>query len=234
MRTFLKGLVGSHAYGYATQESDEDWMSVYMAGLDSYFGLKSANTSHSVSDDLDQTDYEFKKFVSLCCNFNPNVVPLLFLKKEAYDSQTNVFGWRLVEANKMFLTKKSYHSLRGYATSQEKKSRHGVTEKLGQKRKLLVEKYGYDVKAAAHTVRLLRLAKHLYLYNEVNLEEAAEECMQYRSGFYSKQEFEHRFNELLMQVDLIYESCNLPESVDMKEVNSFCVNFMKDWFKEYE
>ena len=234
MVTILKGLVGSHAYGYATPESDKDWMTVYVGGIDSYFGLKRADTSHSVSEDVDVTDYEFKKFVSLCCNFNPNVIPLLFLKKESYDSITNEFGLRLVQAKNLFLTKRCYNSLRGYATSQEKKARQGLTEKLGQKRKVLVDKYGYDVKAAAHTVRLLRLTKHIFLYNEVNLEEAAEECMKYLSGFFSKEEFQNRFDELILQVDDSFSSCILPEDVDATTVNAFCVNFLKDWFEEQE
>jgi hypothetical protein len=231
MVTILKGLVGSHAYGYATPESDKDWMTVYVGGIDTYFGLNGAHTSHSTTNDLDITDYEFKKFVSLCCNFNPNVIPLLFLKKESYDSITNEFGLRLVQAKNLFLTKRCYNSLRGYATSQEKKIRHGLTEKLGQKRNDLIDKYGYDVKAAAHSVRLLRLAKHIFLYNEVDLEEAAEECMKYRFGFFSKEEFQNRFDELIRQVDNSFSSCLLPEDVDMTTVNAFCVRFLKDWFK---
>lgn len=232
MVTILKGLVGSHAYGYATPESDEDWMSVYVGGLDIYFGLNGSNTSHSTSNDLDVTDYEFKKFISFCCNFNPNVIPLLFLKNESYDSITNEFGWRLVQSKNLFLTKRCYDTLRGYASSQEKKSKQESTEKLGKKRKELVYKYGYDVKAAAHTVRLLRLAKHIFLYNEVNLEEAAEECMKYRLGLFSKEEFQNRFDELILEVDNTFSSCTLPEDVNMSLVNALCVKLLKDWFEE--
>jgi predicted nucleotidyltransferase len=44
----LKGLVGSHAYGYATEASDQDWMSVYVADLDNYFGTYSKKSGSSM------------------------------------------------------------------------------------------------------------------------------------------------------------------------------------------
>jgi uncharacterized protein len=224
----LKGLVGSHAYGYARPDSDLDWMSVYTGSIETYFGLSSVTTIHSVSEEVDNTDFEFLKFVKLCVNFNPNVIPLLFLKE--YHPDTNNFGYELVNNRDLFVTKRAYQSLMGYAVSQEKKSKHGITEKFGQKRKELVAQYGYDVKSAAHTIRLLVLAKVLFETGEVILESAAEECVKYRSGIYSAEEFQERFKELKEQVESSYKKSNLPETHDITRVNEFCVNLLKKIF----
>ena len=231
MKTILKGLVGSHAYGYATPNSDEDWMSVSVADLDNYFGLKTPKSSQTFDDNEDNVSYEFKKFMQMCSSFNPNVVPLLFLK--SYAPETNEYGYRLVEFRNTFLSKAAYAPLVGYALSQEHKAHKNVTGKLGDKRKVLIETHGYDVKGAAHTVRLLQLAKHLFSYNEVVLDLSAEVCAEYRSGKYSVDDFQNHLQVLKKEVDEAFLNTTLPESVNMESVNLFCVKFLVDWFREY-
>jgi predicted nucleotidyltransferase len=224
----LKGLVGSHAYGYATEASDQDWMSVYVADLDNYFGLKNSKSTQTLSENEDNVSYEFTKFVSLCSNFNPNVVPLLFLK--SYPVETSKLGVSLLSVRKAFLTQKAYNSLMGYAVSQENKATKNLTGTLGTKRKELVDRYGYDVKSAAHTVRLMELAKHLFKYNEVRLDLSAEVCAEYRMGKYSVDDFTNHFQSLKEEVNLAFSNTTLPESVDMEYVNRFCVNALSEWF----
>lgn len=231
MIVVLEGLVGSHAYGYATPESDLDWMSVYVGYLSDYFGLTKANTKHLVSQEVDITQYEFLEFIKLCVNFNPNVIPLLFLEDSAYRIRCHQLGSALINMRSAFVTKKAYNTLMGYAVSQERKAKDNVTEKLGQKRKDLIAKYGYDVKAAAHTVRLLRLAKHLFLYDEVRLTEGCDECLEFRTGKYSKEDFENRFSVLKSEVQKAFdENKTLPESPDLFHINAFCTHELSNFF----
>jgi len=227
-QVLLKGLVGSHAYGVATENSDKDYMSVYVDPLDHYFGLNKSSTNHSVSETLDNTEFEFLKFVKLCVNFNPNVVPLLFLNQ--YE-ELSTFGLYLLEQKNEFVTKKAYNSLLGYANGQKLKAEMGVTEKFGEKRKNLINEYGYDIKAASHTVRLLNLAKHLFKYNEVNLKAGAEEVLEFKLGKHPKSFFDERFETLLAESKEFYQTCKLPEDVNYEKVNNFCVNLLSKNFK---
>lgn len=230
-KTILKGLVGSHAYGVATENSDKDYMTVYIDPLDHYFGLKSSNTKHSVSEVLDNTEYEFLKFMKLCLNFNPNVVPLLFLDEYL---EVDKLGEVLLQNKNLFVTKKAYVSLIGYAVSQKKKAETGATEKFGEKRKNLIEIFGYDIKAASHTVRLLHLAKHLFQYNEVNIKAGAEEVLEFKLGKHPKMFFEERFSTLLKESEKLYETCTLPETVDFEAVNSLCtLSLIRNFIGKY-
>jgi uncharacterized protein len=231
MSTVLEGLVGSHAYGYATSESDLDWMSVYVGNLSDYFGLSKGKTKHSVSQEVDITQYEFLEFVKLCVNFNPNVIPLLFLEDSAYRIRCCQLGSALINIRNAFVTKKALVALMGYAVSQERKVKENITEKHGQKRKDLIVKYGYDVKAAAHTVRLLHLAKHLFLYDEVRLTEGSDECLEIRTGKYSKEDFENRFSVLKTEVQKAFDgNTTLPDSPDLLYINTFCTHELSNYF----
>jgi hypothetical protein len=86
----LIGQIGSKAYGTDTATSDDDFMSVCLAGKRIYFGLREWYNKGTYElkiingDPVDTTVYEFKKFIRLCINFNPNVIPLLFLRPSDY------------------------------------------------------------------------------------------------------------------------------------------------------
>lgn len=221
----LKGLVGSHAYGYATDQSDKDYMSVVFAPLDCYFGLGGLRTSMSVTEDIDNTKYEFLKFMKLCSSFNPHVIPLLFTDKELSSS-----NWKLasvlLENKHLFMTKLSFNTLVGYSINQRGEAAKQITGKLGQKRKELIKKYGYDVKAASHTIRLLKTAEHLFKYNEFKLDVAAVKCAEYRLGKYSWEDFEDEFEYLKKNAELAFEKCTLPDTPDYQKINSLCVKLL--------
>ena len=64
----------------------------------------------------------------------------------------------IIENRNLFVSKAAYHSIIGYAHGQLHRMTHGAYEGyMGEKRKQLVQKYGYDCKNAAHLIRLLRM-----------------------------------------------------------------------------
>lgn len=223
--TLIKGLVGSHAYGYATESSDKDYMSVYIAPVTHYFGLDRFETKASVTESEDNTDYEFLKFVKLCVNFNPNVIPLLYTDLEVTYDDYYCYKY-LLENRALFVTNRAYNTLVGYAISQKEKAAKNITGKLGEKRKTLIEKYGYDVKAAAHTIRLMKTAIHLFKYNEVRLDISAEECAEFRSGKFSVEDFNNRFYVLKDKVQSVFLESKLPNEPDLDKINNMCVKIL--------
>lgn len=115
--TILTGLVGSHAYGLNHEGSDRDYLSVYVAPMDSILGLHSRAEQDStvISTDPDHTSHELEKFCRLALKGNPTVNELLWLDR--YTWQT-FDGQILVEMREGFLSAKTVSAYRGYITGQ--------------------------------------------------------------------------------------------------------------------
>jgi uncharacterized protein len=75
-----------------------------------------------------------------------------------------------VDKRRAFSSKWAYESFVGYAKSQlNKMGLPGHRAYMGAKRKELVQKYGYDCKNAAHSVRLLRMGIEFLETGELNV-----------------------------------------------------------------
>lgn len=223
----LKGIVGSHAYGYATPDSDIDYMSVWLDPVESYLGLNSKSSAkQSVTEEEDNTQFEFLHFMSLCEKFNPNVIPLLFLKEYEYVHPAMEV---VLNNRELFFSKLAYNTLYGYATSQAKKTLGLVTGKKGEKRKAVIGKYGYDTKAAAHCIRLLEMGIGLFARGEVNLTYSAAVCKDIRDGKFTYEQYE---NYRLLSLDMMkmwFDKCPLlRDAPDRTQMNWMCAKVFGD------
>jgi predicted nucleotidyltransferase len=120
-------------------------------------------------DEWDVVLYSMKKFVSLLLKANPNVVGLLWLRDEDYavtsDQLTVLRAYRDI-----FSSKKAYNSFTGYAYSQlQKLQKNEYNGYMGQKRKALVDQFGYDTKHASHCIRLLRMGIEFLETGQMNV-----------------------------------------------------------------
>src|SRR5688572_28253180 len=117
---------GSVAHGMYVPKSDpnsiddKDLMGVYIGPLEHYLGFGRDAVFEKWEGEWDCVFYEFRKFVGLLLNSNPNVLSLLWLKPNQiiYESLP---GQRLRENRDIFVTKQAYHSFSGYAHAQFKK-----------------------------------------------------------------------------------------------------------------
>jgi uncharacterized protein len=127
----LEYRVGSHLYGTNTLTSDEDFSGVFVAPEEYYLGLNSVEEvdlsvvskredGKNNPDAVDRKLYEFRKFVRLSLENNPNVVEQLFVN-EPNLLFANDFGKRLLQEKHNFLHKGLKHKFCGYAFSQKKK-----------------------------------------------------------------------------------------------------------------
>lgn len=103
-------------------------------------------------------EYEFKvyslvRFFQLCMNNNPNMLDVLFVPTECVLFSTKV-GDMVRDQRRMFLHKGCWHKFKGYAFSQMKKMESKNSDP-DSKRQANREKYGFDTKFAAHTLRLM-------------------------------------------------------------------------------
>ena len=152
--------MGSQSVGTNTPESDTDYMEVVLAGEDVYLGMdywgsqgtKERKTTDEQGKVVEATAYELTKFLRLCSGFNPNVIPLLWLKPEHYLILESA-GKLIIENRHLFNSKVAVFSFCGYAHNQLKKmgTDGAATGRMGAKRKDLRDKFGYDCYEDAST-----------------------------------------------------------------------------------
>jgi predicted nucleotidyltransferase len=237
-QTILSGLMGSHSVGTATEDSDYDEMAVVIASPSVYLGVDdwgSQGTSESKitfnGTLYEKVSYEFLKFIKLCMGFNPNVIPLLYIK--TYDDLSNE-GELLLKQRGIFNSKRAVSAFQGYAYSQLKKMKDSdcPTGKMGEKRKALREKFGFDTKYAYHTIRLSRMILE-FLDNEgqgMNVYRVgidSENLVDIRNGKYT-------YEEVIVEVEYLNDKIKnhkfikeLPDEVDRKKINALCYEILK-------
>lgn len=111
----LGGVVGSHAYGLNTPQSDVDFLGMYAAPTVDLLRLQEPSQT-TVFLDPDATFHEAKKFVHLVTKGNPTVTELLFLDRYTV---VHPLGQALVDVRTQLLcAHRVRNSYLGYATSQ--------------------------------------------------------------------------------------------------------------------
>jgi len=223
-RLLIHALIGSQAYGTSTPESDTDFMSVTAASDSVYlsldwFGNQGTKENREVEGE-EQTEYELTKFMRLCQNFNPNVIPLLWLPDSCY-KYVDPLGQLLIDNRRLFNSKIAVHSFCGYAYGQVKKmgADNPATGKMGEKRKILRDKYGYDTKYMMHAVRLSRMILEFLRcdgqYLSVNRTRIdAAELKAIRNGEWPYEYGKGVIEDCLKLVKLEAENSSLPEAPD--------------------
>jgi uncharacterized protein len=219
-----RALVGSHAYGTATPESDRDELSVFLADPKHYLGMDGVKNSQKIEDGQDIQIYEFRHFVKLCLDCNPNVMVALFVNMEHRLFHNN-FGKTLLNNRYGFISQKVYHTFCGYAHSQRSRMLGTATGQMGEKRKALKDKYGYDTKYAYHTVRLLRMCRECLNTGELNVFRMdGEELYKIRNGEYSLEQVEGIIVEEKIMCDNAMEVTTIPKDPDYFAINKMVMN----------
>jgi len=235
LNPILLGRVGSKAYGTDTPESDSDYMGVSIAKLDVYMGLDQwcndgTKEFKREDDSFDSVVYELKKFLRLCLNFNPNVIPLLWIRPEDYII-IEPEGQLLIDNRHLFNSKRAYNTFMGYAQGQINRMKVGSTGKLGAKRKELVEKYGYDTKFAYHTIRLLRMVRQFFITHGTQLgvyrEHDAEELKDIRNGKWELKKFYDECEDYMEDIKIQKEASDIPDEPDYASVNDLCMHMIQ-------
>jgi len=181
-KTIILGYMGSISHGTYVPSTnpnsidDKDIMGVCVACENVYFGLGQFEQKEAKYKEWDSVVYEIRKFFRLLLKGNPNVLGLLWLKDPNY-IHTDPAGKLIIENRNLFVSKEVYHSFTGYAHGQLHRMTHGACKGyMGEKRKRLVEEFGYDCKNAAHLIRLLRMGIEFLIDGELRVfrEDAAE------------------------------------------------------------
>lgn len=239
----LKVVTGSHLYGFNTNKSDVDYQGIFIPPKQYVYGLQycdevRVNTKtgcNSKGQDIagqDYVCYNLIKFIKLARNNNPNIISIFYTPQNRICFK-NKYGNMLLENAHLFLSKKAYHTYRGYAHQQKSKllSKNPIE---GSKRKELVDEYGYDTKYACHLIRLLYECLEILVEKKVTYPLVhAKELLKIRNGEYDLDYIfseAHRLEEL---VDEAYVGSDLQHSSNNVEIEKLQMNILKDfWFKD--
>jgi len=197
--------------------------------MEHYIGLnKSKQAIEKFIGQYDTVSYEYMKFVGLLLNSNPNVIALLWIKPEHYIN-IKPAGKVLIDNRNLFVSKKAFNSFAGYASGQLKKMTHCAFEGyMGEKRRALVERFGYDTKNAAHCIRLLRMCVEFLLSGELNVFRThdADELLRIKKGEFPIDVVKREAENLFARAKEAYDKSPLPEEPAFDKINEIVMDVM--------
>ena len=159
----LEVVSGSFLYGTNTETSDKDYVGIFMPNVEYILGFKRCDEVDfsTISKDeknkntqaaVDMKLYEFRRFVKLAMENNPNILEILFVNEENRIF-CNDIGKELLAIKCLFPHQGAKQRFLGYAVSQ----RHKMINCHGRagNREEIVSAHGYDTKFASHLIRLM-------------------------------------------------------------------------------
>lgn len=243
---------------------DIDLMAFYIGELKDYFGVQHAPRGLDVKvGEFDWALYELRHAVQLLSQANPNILSSLWMKdylvltppgqqlvdnRQLFLTQEAGFSFSgyaraqlkrmtsISEAveeccagEKFHLPECPLNTSRGRGS--QKKFGTGF---MGDKRKQLVKQHGYDVKNAAHLVRLLRMGIEVVRDGEVRVDRRgvdAEELIDIKKGKWSLQEVKSLSDQLFGEFEIAKEKSTLPLKPDMEKLNQLLVDLLWGYWK---
>jgi len=238
-------IMGSHAYGVADNEtSDFDVYGFCIPPLEVIFPhlrgeildfgtqkkrFRNYQEQHMLHGgrEYDLSVYSIVAYFDLVMGANPNMVDSLFTPLNCVLHITQV-GQMVRDARHMFLSKKVFHTFRGYAYQQMA----GMTDrkKATGKRKALIEEFGFDVKFAYHTVRLLEEAEQILAEGDLDLQRSKDILKGIRRGMLTEQDIRDYFTRKEAHLTRLYEESKLPYGPDEDAIKGLLLNCLEQHY----
>ncbi|MFD7861294.1 DNA polymerase beta superfamily protein [Streptomyces sp. NPDC057682] len=208
--TVYSCVMGSRAFGLATEDSDTDRRGVFLAPTALYWRFDKPPT-HVEGPAEEQFSWELERFCSLALRANPNVLECLH---SPLVERIDATGRELLSLRGAFLSRRVHETFARYAT--------------GQRRKLEadVRRYGAPRwKHAMHLLRLLASARDLLRTGELVIGVGAEResLLAVKRGEVTWEEVERRMNRLAAENDEAAPRSPLPAAPDRARVEDFLV-----------
>ena len=230
-------MMGSHAYGVNREDSDYDVYGFvippkeiifpHTAGQVIGFGTYKHNKQRwniwkdggeapvLVVDPDNGKEYDFSvynivDYFQLVMEGNPNMIDSLFTPAECVLHSTRV-GEMIRDNRHLFLTKKVWHTFKGFAYQQMRKM--GSMKRTG-KRKESVEEHGFDLKFAYHVVRVLNEVEQLLTEGDLDLRRNREQLKSIRNGEWTKEQVESYFARKETELEVAYNESKLPWGIE--------------------
>jgi uncharacterized protein len=228
---------GSELHGAKVHGTDDlDIYGVYIEPPQLALGLESfphhvwstaGNDRRNGPADVDVTLYSLKKWAGLACKGNPTALHFLFAK----DTLRNPL-WAIVAKRKgVFLSRLCAKYFMGFANDQLGR----ISGKRGRGKKgqrpELEEKFGYDVKAAMHAIRLLNECLEVLISGTITLPRPGRDLLiRVRTGKYSLKKVIDMANRLFVEGEATEKKSSLPDRIDRKAVSEVLTQcYLQSW-----
>lgn len=240
---YCEGLIhlfvgGSELHGAKVHGTDDlDIYGVYVEPPETALGLKglphfvwstAGDDRRNGPNDVDVTLYSLRKWAGLACKGNPTALHFLFARGEIESPV-----WAEVVANKnIFLSRDCVKQFLGFADDQLKRMTGAKGRGKKGTRPEIEIKYGYDVKAAMHTLRLLNECKELVSTGHITLPRPEREFLiRVRTGQFSMEQILKMADELFVECKKAGEETSiLPEAVDLDAVSKLVAScYRESW-----
>lgn len=208
--TVYSCVMGSRAFGLATDGSDTDRRGVYLAPTPLFWRFEKPPT-HVEGPADEQFSWELERFCELALRANPNVLECLH---SPVVEQLDATGRELLSLRGAFLSRQAHGTFVRYA--------------LGQRRKLDADVRQHGAprwKHAMHLLRLLASSRDLLRTGELTIDvgPAREELLAVKRGEVAWPEVERRMTRLAEQNDEAATVSPLPAEPDRARIEDFLI-----------
>lgn len=212
---------------------DKDILGITMIPSSQFWGLPSKpfEQFEKFEDEWDVLIYGFQKAIKLLMKNNPNILSLLWTPEKHILKSTPIY--EKLRANRdIFSSKLIFQTYCGYGHDQLRKMENMAYKGyMGEKRKALVDKYGYDTKNAQHLIRLLRQGKEFLLTGDLNVERPdAEELKRIKLGQWTIHKVKLEAERLFSEIAEAAEKSHLPEEVDKDKVDKLVQEIQYEYY----
>src|ERR1700733_953540 len=228
---------GSELHGAKIQGTDDlDIYGIYIEPPEMILGLEfmpqmlrstPGNDRRNGPHDVDVTLYSLRKWAGLACKGNPTALHFLF----AENAVRNEIWTDIVRNRFIFLARTFVKPFVGFADDQLK--RMTGTKGRGKKgqRSEIEKKYGFDVKAGMHTLRLLYECKELLSEGAITMPRPEREFLiRVRTGKYSMDKVTAMAQELFAECAEAAKASPLPEKVDRTAISRLLTaSYRRSW-----
>lgn len=222
----LQGTDDTDVYGIYIERP---WLALGLESMEHFVASTSPQTRRNVASDVDVMCYSLRRWASLAAKGNPTILHSLFTPAEEGEEE-----WAgIIKCREMFLARTHARKYLGYADAQLKRmcGQRG-RGKHGQ-RPEIIGKFGYDTKAAMHTLRLLYEGIELMKAHRVTLPRASKErdlLLAVRRGEWREERVIRQAHRLTKVLEESAEASSLPEAVDLSAVSKLVSGiYLQHW-----
>lgn len=176
--------------------------------------------------EYDLTIYSVVKYFQLVMEGNPNMLDSIYTPHDCVLHITKI-GQMVRDRREVFLSKNVYHKYRGYAFSQISKM-SGKTE--DSKRWNMVQQYGYDLKFAYHSVRLVLECEQILTEGTLDLRRNADLLKTIRNGEWTEQQVREWFAQKEMLLQPLYNSSLLPYAPNESAIKRLLLDCLEEHY----
>ena len=197
---------------------ERPWLALGIESMEHFVASTAPQTRRNVAGDIDVMCYSLRRWAALAAKGNPTILHSLFTPAGPGETE-----WPdILNRREIFLARTHARKYLGYADAQLKRmcGQRGAG-KHGQRTEI-IGKFGYDTKAAMHTLRLLYEGIELMKDHWVTLPRPAKErerLLAVRRGEWPEERVIQQANRLIRTLQESAEASSLPETVDLTTVS---------------